>query len=112
MTTTYAGTADQYLDSRDLIEYAADETNREEDPDTCAAIDALADKGIEDWEYGAHFIREDCFTEYAQEFAEDIGAISRDGQWPTYCIDWEWAARELQQDYTTVEYLGHTYYVR
>ena len=112
MATTYAGTADQYLDSRDLIEYAADETNREEDPDTCAAIDALEDEGVEDWEYGAHFIREDCFTEYAQELAEDIGAMARSLAWPLSYIDWDAAADALKMDYTTVEYLGRTYYVR
>lgn len=112
MTTTYAGTADRYLDSRDLIEYAADETNREEDPDTCAAIDALAGERIEDWEYGAHFIREDCFTEYAQELADDIGAVDDSHGWPLSYIDWDAAADALKMDYTSVEYLGHTYYVR
>lgn len=35
-------------------------------------------------------------ADYAQELAEDIGAISRDAQWPLYCIDWERAWRELE----------------
>ena len=108
---TYQGTADQIIDSRDLIEYAEDEDNRENDPDTCAEIDALAED-ISDWQYGAGLIREDYFTEYAQGLAEDIGAIDPKASWPLSCIDWEAAAAALKQDYTEVEYLGMTYYVR
>jgi len=52
------------------------------------------------------------FTEYAQELAEEIGAIGRDAQWPVYCIDWEWAARELKMDYTSARVNGTTYYFR
>lgn len=109
---TYQGTADEILDSRTLIEYAADEDNREDDPDTCAAIDALAGEGILDWEYGATLIRDDYFETYAQELAEDIGAIDRDAGWPGSYIDWEAAATALQVDYTSVTFLGHDYWVR
>jgi antirestriction protein len=52
------------------------------------------------------------FTAYAQELAEDIGAIGRDAQWPVYCIDWERAARELKMDYASVQVNGTTYYFR
>jgi antirestriction protein len=52
------------------------------------------------------------FAEYAQELAEDIGAISQDAKWPVYCIDWERAARELKMDYTSVRVNGTTYYFR
>ena len=52
------------------------------------------------------------FEEYAQELAKDIGAISGDSQWPLYCIDWEFAARELSSDYTTVTFDGTDYYIR
>jgi hypothetical protein len=61
---------------------------------------------------GITMIRDSYFKEYAQEFAEDIGAIESERRWPAYCIDWDWAARELQQDYTSVEYDGVTYWVR
>lgn len=41
----------------------------------------------------------DSDKEFAQQFAEDIGAIDNIGtQWPTYCIDWEYAARDLMMD--------------
>ena len=52
------------------------------------------------------------FQEYAQKLAEDIGAIGKDNQWPLYCIDWEYAARELKMDYSEVEVDGTTYYFR
>jgi hypothetical protein len=44
--------------------------------------------------------------------AEDIGAIGSDASWPLYCIDWKQAARDLQMDYSAVEFMGQTYYVR
>ena len=37
--------------------------------------------------------------EFAQEMAENIGAMPEGHNWPSYCIDWEWAARELMFDY-------------
>ncbi len=64
-----------------------------------------------DWKYGATLVRDDYFTTYAQDYAEEIGAI-KDCSWPNNCIDWEQAASELQQDYTSVEFDGVTYWVR
>jgi antirestriction protein len=64
-----------------------------------------------DW-YPVTFIADSGFEEYAQELAEDIGAINRDATWPNNCIDWEQAAQELQHDYSTVEYDGVTYWYR
>ena len=110
--STYKGTADEYLDSRDLIQYAEDEDNAADDPDTVTEILGLADEGIEDWEYGAQLIREDAFTEYAQQLAEDIGAIDPDASWPLSYIDWDRAADALKMDYSIVTFLGHDYYVR
>lgn len=52
------------------------------------------------------------FEDYAREYAEDIGAIGEDMRWPANCIDWERAARELRQDYRSVEYDGDTYWHR
>src|SRR5438067_2318189 len=49
------------------------------------------------------FIADYNFEDYAQELAEDIGAIGRDNQWPVTCIDWDRAASELQYDYASVE---------
>ena len=52
------------------------------------------------------------FEEYAQEFAEDIGAIGKTLEWPAYCINWEHAAKELKMDYSEVTIDGHGYYFR
>lgn len=106
---TFDGTAEDVLDSRDLIEYAEDEDS---DPDIVAQINELAEIGLEDWEYGAQLIRYDYFESYAQELAEDIGAIPTELDWPLYCIDWEKAADALQMDYTSVEFLGVDYLAR
>ncbi len=77
-----------------------------------AALKALAAEGesFADWEHGETLIRDSYFQEYAEQLADDIGAIDRDAKWPTSCIDWEKAARELQADYTSVEFDGVTYW--
>ena len=44
--------------------------------------------------------------EFARSIAEDTGAVTDKNQdWPLYCIDWEWAARELMMDYSEQD--GH-----
>jgi hypothetical protein len=65
-----------------------------------------------DWRYGEALIRDSYFETYARDLAEDIGAIKSDAQWPNNCIDWKQAARELQMDYTSVDFDGVTYWVR
>lgn len=64
-----------------------------------------------DW-YPVTLIRDTYFQDYAEELANDIGAINSDAGWPNNCIDWERAARELQYDYTSVEIEGMTYWYR
>jgi antirestriction protein len=71
--------------------------------------------GDEEWRgdwYPITLIRDSHFETYAQELAEEIGVINQAVRWPYTCIDWEQAARELQQDYSTVEYSGVTYWYR
>ena len=71
--------------------------------------------GDEQWRgewYPVTLIRDSYFQTYAQELAEDIGAIKADSTWPHTCIDWEHAARELQYDYSAVEINGATYWTR
>ena len=68
---------------------------------------------IIDWKSGgATLINEDAFEEYAEELAEDVGAISRINSWPCTHIDWTAAAEELKGDYYEVQYQGNTYLVR
>ena len=66
----------------------------------------------EDWEYGETLVNDDYFVTYAQEFAEEIGAVESDASWPTYYIDWDRAARDLQMDYSPIEFDGQTFWVR
>lgn len=47
----------------------------------------------------------DSDEKFAEDFAEQVGAIDNNAQWPNSCIDWEWAARELMYDYFSVD--GH-----
>lgn len=79
-----------------------------------ATLKKLADQceGYGDWEHGATLIRDSYFQEYAEELADDIGAIDRNATWPCNCIDWEKAARELQVDYMSVEWDDVTYWMR
>lgn len=115
---------DDVIDSRDVIERIAElEAEREADPAKFDASDEGAElailkalategEGCADWEHGETLIRDSYFEDYAQELAEDIGAIKDNASWPYTCIDWKRAARELQQDYTSIEFDGVTYWVR
>jgi len=48
----------------------------------------------------------DSERDFAEQFAEDIGAIPEGVQWPCDCIDWEHATRELMYDYFSVDAEG------
>lgn len=116
------------IDSREVIdrlaELAAQWAEHANDPEAPAlddderaemeALTALAREGesLEDWQYGETLVRDSYFVTYAQELADDIGAIKSDAEWPTRCIDWEWAARELRMDYTAIDFAGVTYWAR
>lgn len=80
-----------------------------------ATLRKLAEDGAnyaDDWEYGVTLIRDSYFQEYAEELADDIGAIDKKAGWPLNCIDWEAAADQLKMDYTAIEFDGVTYWVR
>lgn len=109
-----------YIDSRDVIERVAelealepDEID-EDETEELTKLRAFIEEAetAEDWQCGAQFIHEDSFEEHARTLAEDIGAIEHADRWPNYCIDWEWAARELKSDYSSFNFDGATYYAR
>lgn len=126
--------SDDVIDSRDIIariEELQDERDahnedesRDGEPwelhysDDAAELTALlklqeqAEPYAPDWRYGESLIRGSYFETYAEELADDIGAIDRNASWPLTCIDWEQAALELQMDYTSVDFDGVTYWVR
>lgn len=69
---------------------------------------------LRDWanDFEPTLIADDYFKEYAQELADDIGAVDKDLGWPGSFIDWDAAADALRQDYTSVTYDGDDYLVR
>jgi len=67
-----------------------------------AAAAFIEDRGAWDSEefhesYAGEF---DTMEEFAQQLAEDTGALNDSASWPHYCIDWERAAHELSYDYS------------
>lgn len=119
--TVYEGA--DILDSRDVIARIAElESQQEEEGEEFAEDDAheltnlraLADEGegSPDWADGVTLIADHHFEDYAQELAEDIGAIQRDAAWPASHIDWTAAAEALKQDYFSVTYGDATYWIR
>ena len=111
--------AEDIIDSRDVIERinyleidegSLDELEKEE----LANLRSLAEEAESspDWKYGEALIRDSYFQEYAEQLAEDIGAIQKGATWPNNCIDWEEAAEQLQQDYMCVDFDGVKYWIR
>ena len=90
-------------------------TVNDDDVAELAALLKLADEAegcAADWKHGETLIRDSYFRDYAEELAEDIGAINHEASWPNNCIDWDRACWELQMDYTSVDFDGVTYWVR
>jgi hypothetical protein len=118
---------DNIIDSRDVIQRIEDLENERENTDDketwdneedgveLRSLKALAEQTsgyADDWTHGKVLISDDYFETYAQELAEDIGAMPDTSAWPARCIDWKQAADELKQDYTAVEYGATTYWIR
>ena len=127
MQTTTLDLSADIIDVRDIIarveELEAEQSsdpmafNNGEELDTLTAImEELAGMGgDEKWRgvwYPLTLIRDSYFRTYAEELADDIGAIPRDAGWPMNCIDWDQAARELRYDYSGVDIDGVTYWTR
>lgn len=138
----YISNKDDIIDSRDVIarieELQDEKTDLEQQRDEAVDADketaeaALADwiddfgdelkallalqgeaEGYSDWRHGVALIRDSHFKDYVRELAEELhGDKMRSAEWPFDCIDWEKAATELQQDYTSVDFDGVDYWVR
>lgn len=93
---------------------------REDNRDAAAIVAAfIADGVVADFDDfcayaddGPTLIRGGYFAEYAEQLADEIGAIDSDAGWPARYIDWEQAARELSHDYNAVDINGARYWVR
>lgn len=123
--------SEDIIDSRDMekrideleeeeIAAKAGESDSEAGPDAMDADHAELLKALREvreacgreWIHGVTYIRDSYFEDYARELADDIGAISKEATWPNSCIDWEEAASQLQQDYSSCEIDGTTYWYR
>lgn len=117
--------SDSRIDSRDIIsriedleseiECAEEGEDLTDVKDELAILTSVKEEGenyASDWNYGATLIKESDFENYAEEFAQDIGAFDSGGSWPLNCIDWAEAADQLKVDYTEIDFDGETYLVR
>lgn len=124
-TTTRIDNTMDIIDSRQIIERITEledweQITEEMDSDDREELEALralvaeAEGYSPDWSYGVPLIRDTYFEEYAQQTAEDTCPISggMPNHWPFDCIDWKRAARELQQDYTSIEFDDVTYWIQ
>ena len=113
------------IDVRDIIARVEELENMEGERDEdevqeLIALTALMEDlkgmgGDEQWRgdwYPVTLINNMYFKTYAQELAEDIGAVDTDAKWPNNCIDWDVAANELKHDYSIVLVDGNTYWTR
>ena len=64
-----------------------------------AYIEAIGEDYLDDFEE-AYIGKFDNDKEFAEDMAFQLGLTDKNNQWPLYCIDWEWASRELMNDYT------------
>ena len=104
----------EYLHTFETAEIALkewDDENKEE-LDELNNIDSDCRNYCPDWRHGEQLISEEYFTTYAEELANDIGAVDSSASWPLNCIDWDEAASLLKQDYSSTEFYGTTYYFR
>lgn len=93
------------------------ETN--EEVEELANLLSLRDQSDDcgDWVYGATLIHTEYFVDYTEELIKDCYDLPKEmksGQWPWrhITIDYEAAARELEQDYTLVTFGSEDYFIR
>ena len=81
-------------------------------------LDKEAGEASSEWEHGEPLVKEEFFLQYTKELIQDcyddIPGKNDNNRWPYnhITIDYESAAEELKQDYTTVGVGGATWYIR
>lgn len=96
----------------DLIDDALDENLLVERKQLLEIIDEIEGYSGDRARDGITLIAEHDFENHARDLAEDIGAIDPNARWPLDCIDWQKAADELKQDYTSITINGWEYWYR
>jgi hypothetical protein len=118
------------IDSRDIIERIEELKELIEGEgceDACteyklelAMLEDLADQGqseSSDWVHGETLIRRSYFVDYTEELINDCYEMPKQmhsGDWPFrhMTIDYEAAAKELEQDYSSIDFDGVEYLIR
>ena len=105
------------FDTRDLIERisrleGSDNPDEIEELERAQAFAEELEGYCADFRYGEGVIRDSYFTEYAEELANDIGAVNTDSGWPNSYIDWDAAADDLKQDYSCIAFEGVDWWTR
>lgn len=79
-------------------------------PDAVAAWSGDVGPDVDEWDAptsdafsDAYFGEWDSFKDYAEDFADQTGAVPDDAVWPLTHIDWDSAADELEQEYHVVD---------
>lgn len=95
------------IDTRDLLSWV--DYNRDLEEECCDVISFLDDIGVHEARNGITLIRENYFEEYCQEWYGEVygeGLINA----PGLVIDWEKTAKNLRQDYTSIEFDDTTFW--
>jgi len=95
-----------------LVEELGDwDNDNEEELKALEALNEEGENATGEWRHGETLIREDHFKSYVEQLCEDIGDLPRN--MPSYIvIDWEATARNLEADYTDIDFDGVTYKIR
>jgi hypothetical protein len=106
---------DDRINTRDLADLIIELQDDEDAADELAALvrftnDCIDAFGEHETNDGVTLISDSEFEEYARELADDLGVSCSSDEWPTRHIDWAMAAKELQSDYTAVEWDGVIYW--
>ena len=83
-----------------------------EDAAELAALESVAEQGEQyaaAWHHNEHLIRDDYFTSYAMELLSSD--LPQDLPWYIK-IDEEATARNIQSDYSAIDFDGETYWIR
>lgn len=79
--------------------------------ETCAESILSLHSDCEFYASGAQLINKSYFTKYCEEFAYDLGEISRDSLMSNY-IDWGKYAEDCKMDYTIITFEDTDFYVQ
>lgn len=73
-------------------------------------LEIVKQDGYVDLDDDSYLILDDFFEEYAEELAYEIGAVNREAEWPNNHIDWQQAAEDLKQDFTSLKIGPYDYW--